>query len=325
MRVPEGVRGVRVRVSPGLAALAIGEVPVGATRSNIHDNVELLVEGGVDITLVGPRVVALAPATSFPEGLGGGVNVEDYVVGSIEVSGETILGPEQTVDMEVVRKGLGVSVLLRGLQVAIGVISGSPVEGGGELVVAAGLARGVVTARLHNVDLTGRGPSTVSLVLWEHPDGGPQEISLRKLSLDLNLSVLEGELADGADAGGLNWVDHVAGGGRVALTAVEGVGGADGGRAATPDVDVTVVEGVIAEVVNGESWLEEKDAVLNERVGPVVGVPLELPVAATAHGDLVLPIVEVKLVELVLPDEGVGEGRAEKSEKNTAKISCHLK
>ncbi len=221
--VPESVDGGGVGVSPGLAALTIGEVAIGATSGDVHEEVELLVEGCVDILLVGPRVVTLGPLSTFPEGLSRGVNIENNVVRGIQIGGDSILGPEETIDVEVISERIRGSVLLSGLLITIGVPGGSPVEGGGELVVATGGARSVITARLHDVDLTGGGPSTISLVLREHPNGGPKEVTLGEQCLDLDLSVLEVELAGGSKTSRLNGVDDVAGGGSVALTTVEGV------------------------------------------------------------------------------------------------------
>jgi len=210
MSVPESVDRGGVGVTPGLAALTVGEVAIGATGSDVHDQVEVLVEGGVDLLLVGPRVIAIGPLTTFPERHLRCVNVENNVVRGVEIGSDSILGPEETIDMEVVSEGLIRSELLSGLLITIGIPGGSPMQSGGELVVATSSARGVVTARLHDVDLTGCGPSAISLILGKHPNSGPEEVTLRKLCFDFDLSVLEVELAGGSDTSGLDWVDHVA-------------------------------------------------------------------------------------------------------------------
>ena len=77
--IVEGVDGSGVHVRPCLAALAIREVAIGATDGHVHEQVELLVEGGVQVSLVSPRVVTAAPATSLPEALAGSVDVENDV------------------------------------------------------------------------------------------------------------------------------------------------------------------------------------------------------------------------------------------------------
>ncbi len=287
MGVPESIDGSWVKVGPRLAALTVREVAICATSSDVHEEVEFLVEGSVDLLLVSPRVVTLGPATAFPEGLRRGVNIENNVVRGVQIGGDSILGPEETIDMEVISEGIRGRVLLRGLLITIGIPGGSPVEGGSELVVAAGGARSVVTARLHDVNLTRGRPSAICLILGKHPNGGPQEITLGELSLDLNLSILEVEFADGSKTGGLDGVDDVSRSSGVALTSVESVAGANGGGRSTPDVNVTSMESIFAEVFDGEGWLQIQDAILDERVGAVVCVPLELPVATTTHGDLV--------------------------------------
>ena len=203
--------------------MTIGEVPVSTTSSDVHDEVELLVERCIDFALVFPRVVTVGPATFLPEALGGGVDIEHNVIWGVEVGGDAVLGPNETVDVEIISKGCGMGILLGGLLVTICVPCGTPVEGRAELVVATSRARGAVTARLHNVNLTRGGPATVCFVDGKQPDGGPEPVTLGQLSLDLNLAVLERELVGGADAGGLDGVDHVARGGSVALTAVESV------------------------------------------------------------------------------------------------------
>jgi len=46
-----------------------------------------------------------------------------------------------------------------------------------------------------------------------------------------------------------------------------------------------------------------KNTILNERIGSVVGVVLELPVTSTTHGDLMLPSIEIESVEIILEND----------------------
>lgn len=84
---------MRVIVGPGLATLTIGEVAIGATSSNVHNQVELLVERCIGINLMSPRVIAFAPASLLPEGLCRGIDVEDDVVRGVDVGRDAVLGP----------------------------------------------------------------------------------------------------------------------------------------------------------------------------------------------------------------------------------------
>ena len=70
-----------------------------------------------------------------------------------------------------------------------------------------------------------------------------------------------------------------------------------------------MVEIISPDRIFSQRWLQVQHAILHKRVRPIVGVPLELPVAATSHRDLVLPLLEIEEVKFVLPDELVGEGR----------------
>ena len=63
--------------------------------------------------------------------------------------------------------------------------------------------------------------------------------------------------------------------------------------------------GVEADRLGGECGLDKKFSVLNKRVGPVVVVNLELPVATATHGHLVLPGLQVELVKVVREDESL--------------------
>lgn len=46
-----------------------------------------------------------------------------------------------------------------------------------------------------------------------------------------------------------------------------------------------------------------KNTILNERVGSIVGVILKLPVSSATHGNLMLPSVEIKSVEIILEND----------------------
>ena len=69
LRVVEGIDGLWVGIGPRFATLAILEVSIRAADSHVHDQEEVLVEGGVEVFLMLPRIVASSPATKVPEAL----------------------------------------------------------------------------------------------------------------------------------------------------------------------------------------------------------------------------------------------------------------
>jgi hypothetical protein len=190
------------------------------------------------------------------------------------------------------------------------------VKGRAEGVAATSGAVNTVTAGFNDVDFTGSGPGAVFVVLGKHPDGGPEPITLGELCNNLNAAVLEVETLDGANASGHHGVEVVAGGGGVALAAVEGIAGANVSGGSTPEIEGTVHHGVETKSFTGKGGLDVENAVINESVGTVVPVHLKFPVTATTHGELVLPLLEVESVEVVLEDEGLSHGAGEESERN---------
>ena len=132
----------------------------------------------------------------------------------------------------------------------------------------------VVSARLHNVDLTGSRPVHIDVVLGKHPNRGPEPVALGKLSLHLNAAVLDRSTELGVDATGLDRVDDCT---------IGGVGDGDtvgefstSAAAATQIDDVVVVDQALVL----ESRLDNKNAILEEDVLISVGGLLELPVTA---------------------------------------------
>jgi len=146
---------------------------------------------------------------------------------------------------------------------------------------------------------------TVVVLGWEHPDGWPNPVTLWQLGLDLHSSVLEVEGVDSSDSGTLDWVDDIATSSCASLATVESVGGALVGWSSTPEVNVSTSESIFSESVSREGWLQVKDTFLDEGVGSVVGVVLELPVATTTHGDLVLPGSKVEGLEFFIKDQSL--------------------
>ena len=100
----------------------------------------------------------------------------------------------------------------------------------------------------------------------------------------------------------MNRVDNVSAAGG-ALAAIELVAGAQISWAATPERVDSGLQGSLTDVVSGESWLHIQDSILDETVLTTIDVHLELPVATATHGDLVLPLLEIKFVKVILKNE----------------------
>lgn len=295
--VVEGVGSLGVGVGVWLAALAIFEVSIGSTCSHVEDQVVLLVERSALLGLVLPRVVhGFGPAA-----LGEHVLVEWEVEhgGIIDGGLDSLLGPLEAVHMEVVSQRGWMGILLGGLQVGVHWPAWSPVESRTKLVASYVAGGWVVASGLNDIDLTGSWPLAIVVLSWEHPDSWPEPVTLWQLGLNLNSAVLEVEGSHRSESGALNWVVVVATRSSVSLAAIEGVAGASVGRRTSPKVDVSSSECSFAPGINGERRLQMQNSILDEGVGSVVGVVLELPVSTSTHGDLMLPGRMVQDIELV--------------------------
>ena len=67
MGVPESVGRSGVVVGPGLSALSVGEISIGAADCNIQNKVEVTVEGSI-VRFVNPWVIN-GKSTLFPKTL----------------------------------------------------------------------------------------------------------------------------------------------------------------------------------------------------------------------------------------------------------------
>lgn len=160
-----------------------------------------------------------------------------------------------------------------------GIIGGvrTPVEGGGDDVVATHRVSVVVATRLCDVDLTGRGPGTVGVVHGQHPDGGPHPVTSGQLGYDLDTAVLDRRTELGADAGRLDGVND---------GAVSGVGDSNtigpdsrGAVASLEEVDHIVR---LHQLLVLKGWLDNERAILDVCVLVGIGGLLELTVAGNA-------------------------------------------
>ena len=102
--VVERVGSVRVLVVPGLAALAVGEVGVGAAHSQVENEEELSVEGR-RVVLANPRVrEGRRELAALEEGLLGEVNLQNLGVVAIYVGVEAVLVPVESINVEILTK-----------------------------------------------------------------------------------------------------------------------------------------------------------------------------------------------------------------------------
>merc|ERR550539_5130 len=157
----------------------------------------------------------------------------------------------------------------------------------------------VVTATFHYVDLARRGPTTIIVVLRQHPNGGPQPFASGQLGSHLDTAVLEAERLPSGDLGRLNWIND--------LDAVRGthasvklMAGARVRRRGAPHVHgKSAAQIVLANFVGRRSGLDVKHSVFHVRVRPVIVVQLKLPVTTASHCSVVCPRVMIQRVELV--------------------------
>lgn len=280
--LPEVVGSRGRAVNPWLAALTILEPTVGATDGDVEDEIELLVEwsllaasGGPDVLKTGSVGVGQRELTTLPEWLVK-VGVENLEETRVDVGEEVLLRPLETKGVRLCSVG---GVKSRSLDVGpppsiVGQIR-TPMESGGDDVVTTLLVGVVVTTRFGDIDLTRQGPGTIGVLDRQHPDGGPEPVTLRHLGGDLDTTVLDGGTLLGVDATRLDGRNDLARGGVGLSNAILlHIGRAD---AITGQVDdgVGVDQGSVL-----EGRLDDELAVLHKDVFVGDGGLLKLTIAA---------------------------------------------
>jgi hypothetical protein len=285
--VVEPVLSVVISVGPWLAAIAVTEEAVCASDSDVHDQVELLVEWSI-VTAAVPWVLT-AEVTSLVEALTMHVDIEDNVVWVVDVGVESLVSPDQAVGVHVVSKGVTVLVGVSGHVEWVVFVVRSPVEGRAESVV---VATAVVATGLHHVDLARSRPASVHIVFWHEPDGWPDPVAPWDLGSNLDLSVLEGEGVSSLQTGTHEWLLVNASFTSI-MSAIRGAAFAVIGCAV--EIVVSMLHFVITtDGFGSESWLQVQHTIFDKGVLAVVVVHLELAVATASHGDLVLPHMHVE-------------------------------
>lgn len=289
--VVESVGGAWVGVNIGLAAGTIREEPVGSTDGNVKDKIELLVERSV-VRLVLPWVKEFVSETSLaPEGLRGGINIENNVVRGIDVGLDTVFSPVEAISVHSIGERGVMEIVLMSHVVGIFLPVRSPMESGAKTIVTTGGATcSIGSARFNNIDLSRHGPGAIRIVLGEHPDSRPDHITSRKLSYNLNTAILESKALSSAETGAHDGVDVVSTGSSVALTAPEGVGSAKICWCSSPDGIISCHHGLFTDGVGCQSGLEVKNAVVDKGVLTMVLINFKLPVSTTRHGNFMLPL-----------------------------------
>lgn len=178
---------------------------------------------------------------------------------------------------------------------------GTKVEGAGSDVVSALAVGVVVSAGLHNVDLTRAGPLAVHIVFGQHPDCRPQPVTGRELSLDLDTSVFDGGTKLGVDATRLDRVDNCTVGGVGGYNTVRPLG-----ASATLATEVKHVV-IVDQAVVLQSGLDDENAILDEDIFVSVGGLIELTVAEefVSLEDMTLPVSNLPVAtdfDLLGPD-----------------------
>jgi len=264
--IPELLSGEATAISPRLARSTVLEPTIGTTDSDVENEVEVLVEGSVVLASSSPRVhesgtvtVANGESTLLPERLVE-VDVHDLEKTRVDVGENILLGPLEAESVETLGVcGVESSVLVVVEPPTIVGRVGTPVESAAHDIVAALSVGVVVSAGLHDINFTRTRPGTVYIVLGQHPDGGPQPVTLRELGLDLDATELDGCTTLGANASGLDGVDNGT------------VGGVGAGNTVGPDIRRA---GAVCEQVDDvvllnelcvlKSGLQVEHAILNE-------------------------------------------------------------
>mmetsp|Transcript_21714 Transcript_21714/g.40677 ORF Transcript_21714/g.40677 Transcript_21714/m.40677 type:complete len:237 (-) Transcript_21714:450-1160(-) len=229
----------------------------------------------------------------------------DDIAFVVDVEDELIRGPVQAKDVE----PLGEIVLLKRVgphrvRKPIRVVRRPPVQGRSVTIAShvlpgtGDVARGVA-ARLHDVNLSRGWPRSVHVVLGQHPNRGPEPVASGKGRANLDPPVLEAKRFGSAHSSRLDVVKGVVIR-RDALTAVKLVASAHVRRCRSPHVGsvhgpvfVRAQHEVFAKGFYAQRGLQEKDPIANVGIPARVDVHLKLPVAASAHRELMLPLAKV--------------------------------
>lgn len=279
--VPEVAGSGRGSVDPWLAVHAVLEPAVRAADGDVDDEVEILVEWSAVTACLAPwvddpravgvrgREVGLVPERLVE------VDVGDLQETGVDEGEEVLRSPLETVDVEALGigrvKSLALDVVLPPC-VVVGVRS--PVECRRDNVVTTLRVGVVVTAGLHQVNLTRRRPWAVGVVDRHHPNGRPEPVTCGQLGLDLDAAVLDRSTSLRANATRLDRIDDSA------------VCGVSDSHTVRPEIRRTasVLEQVddivrLHQLRVLEGWLDLHHSVLNEDVLIRVGRPFELAVS----------------------------------------------
>lgn len=295
------------------------EPSVGATDSNIENEVEVLIEWSVASCrcAVSPRV----GKESVVLGLCGKVaklverllllvsDEENLLDSAVDVEVDVVLRPLHAVGVEAVGVFAAADLLgSGGHPVGISLVGRAPV-GSAVVYVATTLAvLAAVATRFHDVDLATPWPIAVDVVLGHHPDRGPKPISLGELSDNLDLTVTNALLALGAETGRTDGRNHVA---FFGVGANEAGGVLVAGAGAIATCALVQVEGVVGvHLVGGDVGgfgSEGRDDVKAISVDVAVllvgGGPVESRIAEAINLDFMSPNVSVECFEVVLVDK----------------------
>lgn len=295
------------------------EPSVGATDSNVENEVELLIERSVAgcRCAVDPRVgkksVVLRLSSEVAELVKWVLllvsNEENLLDSAVDVEVDVVFSPLHAVGVEAVGVFAAADLLgASGLPVGIGLVGRAPVSGTVVDVAATFAVLAAVATRLHDIDLATPRPLAVDVVLGHHPDRGPEPITLGKLCNNLDLTVTNALLALSGETGRADGRNHVAFGG-VGANEAGGVLVACARAVATSAlVQVESVVGVHLVGSNigglgGEGRHDVKAISVDVAVLVVGGGPVECVVAEAIDLDFASPNVRVECLEVVLVDK----------------------
>jgi len=286
-RIPEVLLGRRAVVNPRLSALSILEPAVLPTNRQVDDQIEVLIKRRVRSPSLTPRVdedravgARQREVTSCPQPfVRVEVHVHDLQETRIKVGEEVFLAPLET-KLVVLLCERAVQGGPLGVGAPPGVVGRvrTPMQGTAHDVVAALGVVVVVSARLHDVDLSGLRPGAIRVVDGQHPDCGPEPVAVRNHGFDFDTAIFDRTLLLQVEAAGFNGLHD---------GAVGDVCGSD-----TVGPNVTAADALFEKVDDRimsderlvlEGGFDDHHAIFYEDVLIGHGGLLELAVAETAH------------------------------------------
>ncbi len=137
--------------------------------------------------------------------------VENLQETGVYVGEKVLLTPFQAISVRAGSvRSMESFLLLAGTPIPVILLVGTPVESAGDNVVSAGRIGVIVASGLSNINFARCGPRPECVVDGQHPDGGPEPVTLRHCGYNFDTTVFDGCTFEGVDTAGFDRWDNSA-------------------------------------------------------------------------------------------------------------------